>query len=64
MKTLKQFFCLLTSCMLAFGFTACEKDGPEEGTFWEFYPMSLYFTLTGENGKICLILPLLAVMQD
>ena len=51
MKTLKQFFGLLASCMLAFGFTACEKDGPTEGSIWEFYPMSLYFTLTGENGE-------------
>ena len=51
MKTLKQFFCLLASCILAFGFTACEKDGPTEGSIWEFYPMSLYFTLTGENGE-------------
>ena len=51
MKTLKQFFCLLTSYMLVLGFTACEKDGAAEGSIWEFYPMSLYFTLTGENGE-------------
>ena len=40
MKTLKQFFCLLASCMLAFGFTACEKDGPAEGAVWDFYPIN------------------------
>ena len=51
MKTLKQFFCLLASCMLAFGFTACEKDGPAEGAIWDFYPINFYFTLTGENGE-------------
>ena len=51
MKTLKQFFCLLTSCMLAFGFTACEKDGPAEGAIWDFSPINFYFTLTGENGE-------------
>ena len=51
MKTLKQFFCLLASCMLAFGFTACEKDGPAEGTIWDFSPINFYFTLTGENGE-------------
>ena len=51
MKTLKQFFCLLASCMLAFGFTACEKDGPAEGAVWDFYPINFYFTLTGENGE-------------
>ena len=51
MKTLKQFFCLLASCMLAFGFTACEKDGPAEGATWDFYPINFYFTLTGENGE-------------
>ena len=51
MKTVKQFFCLLTSCMLAFGFTACEKDGPAEGAIWDFSPINFYFTLTGENGE-------------
>ena len=51
MKTLKQFFCLLASCMLAFGFTACEKDGPAEGAIWDFSPINFYFTLTGENGE-------------
>lgn len=51
MKTLKQFFCLLASCMLVFGFTACEKDGPAEGAIWDFSPINFYFTLTGENGE-------------
>lgn len=51
MKTLKHFFCLLTSWMLALCFTACEKDGPAEGAIWDFYPINFYFTLTGENGE-------------
>ena len=51
MKTLKQFFCLLASCMLAFGFTACEKDGPDPDTIYDFFPINFYFTLTGENGE-------------
>lgn len=51
MKTLKQFFGLLASCMLTFGFTACEKDGPADGAIWDFYPINFYFTLTGENGE-------------
>jgi hypothetical protein len=37
--------------MLAFGFTACEKDGPAEGAIWDFSPINFYFTLTGENGE-------------
>ena len=51
MKTLKQFFCLLASYMLVLGFTACEKDGAAEGSIWDFYPISFFFTLTGENGE-------------
>ena len=51
MKTLKHFFCLLTSWMLALCFTACEKDGPAEGAIWDFSPINFYFTLTGENGE-------------
>ena len=51
MKTLRHFFCLLTSWMLVLSFTACEKDGPAEGSLWDFYPIQIYFTLTGENGE-------------
>ena len=51
MKTMKHYFYLLACCMLALSFTACEKDGPEEGAIWDFYPIQIYFTLTGDNGE-------------
>ena len=51
MKTLKHLFSLLAFCMLALNFTACEKDGPEEGAIWDFHPIQIYFTLTGDNGE-------------
>ena len=51
MKTMKHYFYLLACCMLALSFTACEEDGPAEGAIWDFYPINLYFTLTGENGE-------------
>ena len=51
MKTLKNYFYLLACSILAFGLTACEKDGPAPGTVHDFYPINLYFTLTGNNGE-------------
>ena len=51
MKKMKHYFYLLACCMLALSFTACEKDGPEEGVIWDFYPIQIYFTLTGDNGE-------------
>ena len=51
MKTMKHYFYLLACCMLALSFTACEEDGPAEGANWDFYPIQIYFTLTGNNGE-------------
>lgn len=51
MKTLRHFFDMLICCVLAFGFTSCEKDGPAPDAIYDFYPINLYFTLTGENGE-------------
>ena len=51
MKTMKDYFYLLAYCILALGFTACEKDGPAPDTTYDFSPINMYFTLTGENGE-------------
>lgn len=51
MNTLKHFFYSFISCMFLFTFTACEKDGPSSDIIYDFYPINLYFTLTGENGE-------------
>ena len=51
MKTMKHYFYLLACCMLVLSFTACEEDGPAEGANWDFYPIQIYFTLTGNNGE-------------
>ena len=49
MKTLKRLFYYTITCLLALGFTTCEKDGPDG--IWDFYPIMIHFTLTGENGE-------------
>lgn len=51
MKTFKELFYLLTAFMLSIGFTSCEKDGPAPDTIYDFYPIEIYFMVTGENGE-------------
>lgn len=51
MKTLKHLFGLLVCCMFAIVFFSCEKDKQTPNIIWDFYPINLYFTLTGENGE-------------
>ncbi len=51
MKTLKHLFSLLACCMLAIVFFACEKDEQTPNIIRDFYPINIYFTLTGENGE-------------
>ena len=60
MKTMKQLFLLLSICMTALGFYACDKEGFDDflrdkdgpgNAIWDFSPIQLYFTLTGEDGE-------------
>ena len=61
MKTMKQLFLLLSICMTALGFYACDKEGFDDevppnrentdNVIWDIYPINLYFTLTGEDGE-------------
>ena len=50
MKTLKKLFYLLISCILTFCISSCQEDGPGD-SIWDFYPIQIHITLTGENGE-------------
>ena len=60
MKTLKRLFQLLPICMVALGFYACDEIGlddilpgkeKDEFIIWDFSPINLHFTVTGEDGE-------------
>ncbi|MBR6621197.1 MAG: hypothetical protein IKK90_01735, partial [Bacteroides sp.] len=60
MKRIKGLFQLLAICMMACSFYACEEEGlgnvpdgqeKEELMIWDFAPINLHFTLTGEYGE-------------
>lgn len=60
MKRIKGLFQLLAICMMACSFYACEEEGlgnvpdgqeKEELMIWDFAPINLHFTLTGEDGE-------------
>lgn len=48
-STFKKIFCLLACSIVSFCFSSCDPDGPE--IEWDFYPIEIYITLTGENGE-------------
>ncbi|MDO5488791.1 MAG: hypothetical protein Q4F52_01585 [Bacteroidaceae bacterium] len=49
--TFKKIFCLLACSIASFGFSSCgEDDEPVLGMIWDFIPIEIYITLTGENG--------------
>ena len=50
--TFKKIFCLLACSIASFCFSSCgEDDGPAPGLMWDFHPIEIYITLTGENGE-------------
>ena len=60
MKTLKRLFQLLPICMVALGFYACDEIGlddilpgkeKDEFIIWDFSPINLHFSVTGEDGE-------------
>ena len=48
MKTWKNFFYLLAACLCAISFQACNY---ENGKIYDFTPITIQLTLTGENGE-------------
>lgn len=51
MKTIEQLFLMLSICLTALCFYACDKEDEHEDVIWDIYPINLYFTLTGEDGE-------------
>lgn len=52
MKTWKNLFYLMAVCLCTLGFQACnDDDGPDPDKNYDFYPIEIYLTLTGENGE-------------
>lgn len=51
--TFKKIFCLLACSIASFCFSSCEQDDPDPGITkeWDFCPIEIYLTLTGENGE-------------